>query len=497
MPTFALLIWPLVAIAAFRVASVPVAILVTVIGGYLFLPPGFGFDFPVLPSYDKVNMPALVALVLAAMALSARRPPAVRPGWLPTDWVGRVLIMLLFVSAIATPLTNMDSPVGPTGPLRPLGAYDAGAGVLRVLMWLLPFFVARKFLSGPGDARVILVGFAVFGLIYSLLALYEVRMSPQLNRMVYGYFPHSWVQHLRGGGFRPLVFLNHGLWLGIFFCMATLAAFGCWRSDSSRTRARWLIAGVWLVMTLVLARSLGALMIFAVLLPLVLFARPKMQLLVAAVVGVMIVTYPALRGGGLVPIEAVSTFAERINPDRAASFRFRLQSEDLILARANEIPLFGWGIFGRSVVQDEFGGNISVNDGYWTIAIGQGGWARYATEFGLLAGAIVLLAWRTRKSQVDPATAALALVMTANLVDLIPNATLTPMTWLLAGALWGRLEAIREADASSDPVPDRAEPGRRASRTYSRSPNATPSSRRSEGEGPRFTRFSPGMKTEK
>ena len=42
--------------------------------------------------------------------------------------------------------------------------------------------------------------------------------------MVYGFFPHSWLQHVRGGGFRPIVFMNHGLVLGIFLSMAVVAS---------------------------------------------------------------------------------------------------------------------------------------------------------------------------------------------------------------------------------------------------------------------------------
>ena len=39
--------------------------------------------------------------------------------------------------------------------------------------------------------------------------------------------------------------------------------------------------------------------------------------------------------------------------------------------------------------------------------------------------------------------AALALIISANIVELLPNATLTPWTWLLAGALLGRSELLR------------------------------------------------------
>ena len=40
--------------------------------------------------------------------------------------------------------------------------------------------------------------------------------------------------------------------------------------------------------------------------------------------------------------------------------------------------------------------------------------------------------------------AALALMLAANLLDLLPNATLEPLTWLMAGALLGQAEILRQ-----------------------------------------------------
>jgi len=54
---------------------------------------------------------------------------------------------------------------------------------------------------------------------------------------------------------------------------------------------------------------------------------------------------------------------------------------------------------------------------------------------------------------VETATVMLALMLVGNLIDNIPNASLTPLTWLLAGALWGRLElghAHANANADTD-----------------------------------------------
>ena len=46
--------------------------------------------------------------------------------------------------------------------------------------------------------------------------LVEVRLSPQINTWIYGFFQHDFIQMMRYGGFRPIVFLPHGLWVAFF-----------------------------------------------------------------------------------------------------------------------------------------------------------------------------------------------------------------------------------------------------------------------------------------
>ena len=41
--------------------------------------------------------------------------------------------------------------------------------------------------------------------------------------------------------------------------------------------------------------------------------------------------------------------------------------------------------------------------------------------------------------------AALALIIGISMIDMLPNSSLSPWTWLLAGALLGRAEALRGA----------------------------------------------------
>lgn len=274
-------------------------------------------------------------------------------------------------------------------------------------------------------------------------------MSPQLNTWIYGFFPHSFLQHMRGDGFRPLVFLPHGLWLGIFFAMTILAVAALWRLRRGHPGALgWGFVLLWLLGTLILAKSLGALLIALTLLPVVLALRPRAQLLVAALIAGMVLLYPVLRSNDLVPVTALLGQVEKVSAERAQSFAFRLENEDILLERAARKPLAGWGGWGRSRVYDENGRDLSVTDGAWVIFIGSDGWLGYVGRFGLLALPLILLWKRARRLDPGLASSGLALVLAANLTDLLPNAGLTPLTWLLAGAVMGRLGMVPSSETA-------------------------------------------------
>jgi hypothetical protein len=190
--------------------------------------------------------------------------------------------------------------------------------------------------------------------------------------------------------------------------------------------------------------------------PVVLFTPPRLQVLIAAVFGGIVLLYPMLRGADLVPTDSIHQAALSFNEQRAQSLKFRLDNEDMLLARANEKPLAGWGSWGRNRVYDpETGADLSVTDGIWVITIGSFGWLGYLAQFGMLTAPMILLA-RRRGMALAPVTAGLAVVAAVALIDLIPNATLTPVTWIVAGALAGQavLHTAFSAEtttASTDP----------------------------------------------
>ncbi|WP_299553851.1 hypothetical protein [uncultured Tateyamaria sp.] len=448
-PVAALLSWPLVVWVAARGREPAFILIFCVLGGYLFLPEQGGIDLPAAGALDKLTIPVLCALLFCSMAQARQtKDITVLTGWLPKQMLVIGLISVLIIGPILTVLTNPDAFFS-NGQFRPgLRIYDAGAIILAAIYTILPLLLARKFLAHPKMHRLLLMSFCIASLIYTPLILFELRMSPQLNNMIYGFFPHSWLQHLRGDGYRPVVFMHHGLYLSIFLVAAVIATFGLARLNTGPTRTKFLVTGCMLFVILVFSKSLGALVIAVLLIPLVLFLPKRLQIFAAALIGLIALSYPVARGAHLVPVDWLLAKAMSIDPDRAASLGFRFHFEELLLQRVEERPLFGWGGYGRWFLTDQ----DTVADGGWIIDMAESGWVGYFSKFGLLGLPIILIWWRARRDGIGMESAIIALALTAGLIDLIPNSGMTPDKWLLAGALWGRLELGRISESEEQTV---------------------------------------------
>lgn len=462
MSTIALLAWPFVTLILVLRLPFPKAVVISVLGGFLLLPPTVGINLPLLPIFNKNTIPALTLLALAVLMYGARQPEggvrdqpgmAALPRWLPRSRVGIVCLLMIVVGAVMTAATNKDTLIYGSTSLPALQLYDGFSLALSGLTLAVPLLLGRKFLAHPESHVFLLRSLIVGGLAYSLLVLYEVRMSPQLSNMVYGFFPHSWVQHIRSGGWRPVVFMEHGLQLAIFLAATTLATFAASRCLETQRRGFYLLGGIWLLGTLVLSNSLGALLITLAFLPAILFLGPRLQMLFAGCIAVTVVLYPMLRSVDVIPTERLVSMAESIDARRAGSLQYRFDNEDALLEHARERPLFGWGGWRRNRVFNETGQDISTTDGAWVIVMGIRGWVGYLAQFGLLTAPLLLVSIRWRQYEVSSVTIFLALVLSALLVDLIPNGFLSPVTLLIAGALWGRLElgaAVQDTQQTAD-----------------------------------------------
>lgn len=442
MTTAALLLWPVVCIIFFQNWSIAKATAASLLGGYLLLPEGINFDLPLLPAFGKGTIPALSVLFLVWIASNnPSRSKEMLPGWLPKDRLVLIFLAMVILGAFGTALTNGNPIRIANVRIEAMGVYDGFSLSLSFAMSLIPFVVARKVLASP-EAQMQMIKVLIWAVAaYSLLALWEVRMSPQLNRTVYGFFPHSWGQHVRNGGFRPLVFLGHGLKLGIVLAMAAVAAISIARAAKEASQRKlYLALFCWLFVTIFFSKVLGALVITTLLAGIVFFAPRSIQRIALISIAIMVVSFPILRNVGLVPVDGLVQLAQNASPERAQSLEFRFENEDILLDRAREKPVFGWGGWGRNRVYDENGEDISVTDGRWVILFGQGGWTRYVGEMGLLCWCILAVCLRPGK--IDGATLTLMFILAANIIDAIPNSGLSSLTWMVAGALIGRLEYV-------------------------------------------------------
>lgn len=440
--TFAYLVlgaWPFIAFALFRALPPGRAVLANIFIAYLFLPPPpTKFDLPLTPPLTKDTLPLIVAL-FAAMYFYKDKFVI----WPRNKLVTTVMAIFVFSPAV-TSLMNTDpiffGRIGVPG----LGIKDAVALVMLQFIMVIPMILAYNFLQQESDQRDILLAFCLFGLIYSLPMLIEVRLSPQLNIWIYGFFQHSFEQMMRYGGFRPIVFLYHGLWVAFFAMLAVCSAAVLSRSEIGLNRGLALISTLYLFAVLVLCKSAGSLLYALLLLPLILILPRALKLRIALAIVAFALTYPILKGAGILPEEELLQAIGRLSEDRAHSLRFRLDNENTLLARAMERPFFGWGSWGRNQILDPVTGVITtVTDGRWVISIGQFGWVGFLSEMLLLSLPIVLFWTKTRRNEQmiwSPYIGGICLMLAINILDLLPNATLTPLTWLMTGALLGYVE---------------------------------------------------------
>lgn len=424
--------WPVVTMILFILLPAHRALIWSVLGAYLILPVGTSFEIPVVPSLDKTVISNLSILLCCFLF--------VREKWLGAlkDPAVVALAATFVLSPFFTAFFNPEPLIYAERFIPGMTMYDALAQAAVNAITLIPFVAAYGLINNDERRWQVIIILVTAALAYSVLMLIEVRLSPQLHRMVYGFFPHSFGQQMRAGGFRPVVFLGHGLLVAIFCAMAATAAIARWREARGRQRTRAGLIALYFGVLLVLCKSVGALLLAAVFAPIVAFLRARRVALIAATACVMMLLYPAIRSAGLVPTTTISELTGSFSADRQGSLGVRLINEDQLLQRAAEKPIFGWGSWGRNrLYSAEDGKDLSITDGAWIITLGMWGWAGYVAMFGLLCLGGAQLLWRRKLlKSISVASVSLCGLLAINLFDSIPNASIRPITWLLAGAIF-------------------------------------------------------------
>jgi hypothetical protein len=445
----ALLLWIPLAIVLFLVMRAERAALITIFGGLLFLPELVWFKLPLLPPFDKQTIPYFAALI----GFTIRSPRRV---WhLPRErWVTFVTLIMI-VGGIGITLTNGDAlsygvwrKIEIPGLTIKDGMYVALSNVFRIG---IPFFLGCALVRETSDLEDLFRFLAKAGLVYSFFALIEIRLSPQLHSWIYGFQQHSFAQTIRFGGYRPTVFMAHGLAVALFFAVSTLSAMVLTRLRVRRIwgmRAR--TVALILAVVLILCKSTGAIVYATLSAPLILWGSVKLQQRIATVLAVIVLLYPSMRESDVFPTSTVLSLSEMAGGDREESVAFRFKNEELLLQKARQRPWFGWGQYDRNEVFDEGAKRITTTDGEWIIALGIAGFTGFLSSFGLLLIPVFLTGRRLRLVPDDPRrrlVAATSLIVAVTALDLIPNALFSNYPYLLSGALLsGSAALLRSRD---------------------------------------------------
>ena len=431
---FMLLIWPLVALILYKKLPVLDATLWTIVGGYLLLPQGVDIDYPVIPALDKNTIPAISAF------FGCRFIANKKVSFLPSASIERNL-MLLFVLGLTITVMRNGDPIEEANRFIPgLTYYDLFSVILSKYLLLLPFILGLQLIRTREDQIKVFSVLLVAGLYYSLLALIEIRLSPQLHNWIYGFFPHTWGQQVRYGGFRPVVFLGHGLWVSIFLTMVLGAAIILSKLKLTITRFSNSHIIVYLIVVLVLSKGFGSMILGAILLFCLKFLADKVSLKIALLIAISAMTYPLMSVLGIFPHEPLVELISMVDTRQAGSLKFRFDQESWLLDRAMEKPWFGWGVWGRNRLID------SVIDGYWIGLMGMYGVVGFMSIFGLMFVSVwkAIMTFSLISDQMEKALlVGHALMCALVMLDQIPNHSENPLFWLLFGGLIGRQRYIK------------------------------------------------------
>ncbi len=454
MPNFlasaALLLWVPISAVIFTVARPPMAATLVVLGALMFLPVGVEFDFPALPGFGKEDIAYLCAL-LGALFCCPSRLASARPGRGP-----ELLVLVMIVGCFATVMTNGE--VLRFGPriVSSLHLWDAlSIGWTFLFTYGLPFFLGRALFRDSRDLRVLLVCLGLAGLVYSLFILVEIRLSPHFHKWTYGFHQHKFSQTIRWGGFRPMVYMAHGLAVSLFMVAAVTAYSSLKHAGFSLFgNAIGRVVSPYMLVIVVLCKSMASIVYALFAVPFVALASARRQASVAAAICCFVLVFPVTRVYGLFPVDGLLSVARSVAADRAASLEYRFTHEVALLERAKEKMMFGWGSFGRNRIYSlETGRDISTTDSYWMIALGAFGVVGLGCAFGLLTQPVFATWYRLRKIRSGKARllhSGLALIVSLFALDLLVNGLFSSLPYFLAGTLTGSLGgATRRTNARS------------------------------------------------
>lgn len=401
------------------------AVIICFILATLFLPVA-SINFPGIPDITKMSATSYGILLATAIYDSERFSK------FKFSWIDIPMVLWAVVSPFMSSITN------------DLGPYDGFSQALNgAVVWGIPYFLGRLYLGSLEGMKQLAIGIFIGALVYVPFCWYESRTFSSLHTLVYGVNTgRDMAQSFRYGGYRPQVFMEHGLMLGVWLMTACLMGLVLWRTGI--VKRFWnlpigVLMGI-LLLTFVAARSTGAYMLFLLGAVILFIAWRFRNVWIVWVLIAGICYYLFLGASGTFPNkQIIGTMSQFFNADRVGSLQFRFDNEEILGVKARQRMLFGWGGFGRNRVFDEMGEDTTITDSLWIIAFGVNGVFGLAsmTASILLPSIVFLVRYPARlwkNPNVAPA-AALAVCVVLYMLDCVLNAMVNPIFMLAAGGL--------------------------------------------------------------
>ncbi|MEM9165713.1 MAG: O-antigen ligase domain-containing protein [Planctomycetota bacterium] len=431
--------WFPIVLAMFAYLKHRVAVAMAFAAGWCFLPI-VRLRVPSLPDYSKISATSS-AVLLGTLLFHT---------WLFTRFRLKFIDLPILIYC-ASPIMSST--------INGLGVRDGlASSLVAFVFWGMPYLAGRLHFTRLEHLRDLAIPLIVTALIYVPLCLWEIRMSPQLHRQIYGVATPGFLTNIRYGGFRPTVFMSHGLQVALWLSIAFVLTASLWWIGRQKSM-RILRFGVPLSLlamtffvTLVLSKSLGALMLALGGLACLFLAVQLRMRWPLLMIPVACVIYIITRSTGIWSGSHAYELARLLDPDRANSLNFRFHHENMLAEKARAQPIFGWGGWGRNRIFNEYGDDVSVVDGLWILTFGVNGLLGLVSLYtAKLAGPVLMILRMNPRSWRNDSTAAIGIAFTLICLiaaaDSLPNNMPIPVVILTLGAISGIASNMRRTAA--------------------------------------------------
>jgi hypothetical protein len=338
---------------------------------------------------------------------------------------------------------------------KPAMAGPSGT-IKNLFQWGIPYVIGRVYLSDLRSLRDLATGMLIGAAVYLPLVWYELRMSPQLHRTLYGFHQWGFAHVFRYGGYRPRVFLNTEIMLSTWLAAATVVGLYLWMSKSrlSLWRVPMVLLVPLLLITTILCKCGTGYMQLAIGIPVAIatrWLRTRIPLLILVIAPLI---YISVRVAGIWDGSEAVAVVQVVEQRSGDSLLGRMTQEQGYVKQALKRPFFGSG--DDRFMRDDQGDRMFRGiEAFWVISLGLHGLVSVVCIYvAFLVPAIVVICRIPRAAWVSPIVApAIALVHVTAMYasDCLFNGHLNPVYVLALGGLSG-LAGLSTTAASIWPV---------------------------------------------